>query len=142
MKVYDTVVSQLSGPRGGRIVERHGRLVPMLDFAGSAIELDSREELVKLGTDIRQLIQDYDAAEARRQAGLRPIPAHGLPARPYTPAGADAAAPAGQQPRGAHAAPPRPPRRAASASARSARPGGAGGAGEAGGAGPSHVAAS
>ncbi|NJP93944.1 hypothetical protein HCN51_31670 [Nonomuraea sp. FMUSA5-5] len=119
MKLYETTMSQLHNPVPARVAERGELVVGLIECRGGTLEL-TREELIAFGSACRELVQLVDAALDRRAQGVRPIPVHGQPARPYAavPAGLAAAAalPTTLAPPGAHltplarhAAPPVPP---------------------------------
>jgi hypothetical protein len=119
VKLHKPVIFDLAGPVPGGVVERDGAILALIQCRGGTLEL-TREELLSLGTAARELVQQVDEAQGRRIAGMRPIPAHGQPARPYTavPAGPAAMMPTTLAPPASHLAsvsrhaalrPPAPP---------------------------------
>ncbi|MEV4020199.1 hypothetical protein AB0J35_57955 [Nonomuraea angiospora] len=113
MKLYETVISQLAGPRPGRIELRGNKIIGAIQLDRGVLEFDDREDLLSLIISGRKVLEQMDEALRRRAVNERPLPAQGQPARPYTAAGGDTATAVMAPPAAPAPAAPAGPRHAA-----------------------------
>lgn len=110
MRLYEPHVTTLSTARQGRVELRGGHLVGVIPLGVRTLEFDTADELVELLASGRDLLQQLTEAHRRSEAGQRPIPVHGQPARPYSPMtdGTTLMRTPPPAPQGTHASPPPP----------------------------------
>lgn len=110
MRLFENVTSDLFNARPGRVEIRGDKVVGAILLDRGWLEFDDDDDLLRVLTSGRDVLQQMREARQQRDAAQHPIPTSGHPARAYARQEAHpAAAPLSVVPsRGAHAAPTPP----------------------------------